>query len=85
MLPDRPIRRAFHATQEATGEITVRRVNPSEGISDIFTFKDADELRSMLAESYKPRDLELLLHELAKEGCVVFYAESSKGQPKKLP
>jgi hypothetical protein len=41
----------------------------------------------MLAKSYKPHDLELLFHELAKEGCVVFYAESSKskacGQAKK--
>ena len=78
MSPQRSIGRAFHATREPTGQITVRRVNSLEGVSDTFTFKDADEMRSALSESYKPHDLELLFHELAKAGSVVFYAELSK-------
>jgi hypothetical protein len=73
--------RAFHATQEPSGVITVRRVAALAGVSDTFTFTNEAEMRNALRESYAPDDLYLLLHELAKSGCVIFHAESLKLKP----
>lgn len=73
--------KAFHATQEPSGAITVRRVNPQEGVTDTFTFKDEAEMRNTLSETHVPDDLDLLFHELAKAGSVIFHAESLNGQP----
>lgn len=76
MLPPGPIPRAFHATQELRGVITVRRVNALEGVSNIVTFKDRAEMRDVLSASYEPDDLDLHFHELDRAGAVIFYAAS---------
>jgi hypothetical protein len=83
MLPPGPIPRAFHATLEPSGEITVRRVNQVEGFANAFTFKDEAEMEDALRESHSPDDLHLLFHELTKSGSVIFYAGWPKGQPRK--
>jgi hypothetical protein len=77
-----PTSRAFHATLEASGEVTVRRVNPTKGVPSIFMFKDAEEMRIVLSECYKPEDLQILFHDLNKIGSVIFHA-SLKIEPKK--
>ena len=82
LLPG-PIPLTFHATQEPSGEITIRRVNPPEGITDTFTFEDEVEMRSALSESHSREDLYLLFHELAKSGSAIFHARWIKGKPKK--
>ena len=75
--------RAFHATQEPTGEIRIGRVNPVEGVQNAFTFKDAAEMRDALSESYTQDDLDLLFHELAKAGSLIFHVGSLKARPQK--
>jgi hypothetical protein len=83
MLPPIPIPRAFLASKEPNGAITVRRVSPLGGVSDIFTFKDEVEMRVALSESHSPPALALLFHELTNSGSAIFHAVWIKGKLKK--
>ena len=77
LLSERCFPVPFHGSStllKPSGEITIRRVSPMDGVTDTFTFKDEAEMREALGESHSLDDLHLFFHELAKSGSAIFHA-----------